>query len=80
MLPYVRFYVVVKSSFKHTREECKSKGVYVSVISLYVLNLCCSVNGSVCFVCDSVREWFCETNYNMFRCGCYFAVECYVVL
>ena len=28
-LPYVRYYVFVKSSFKHTREECESKRVYV---------------------------------------------------
>ena len=23
--PYLRYYVVAKSSFKHTREECESK-------------------------------------------------------
>ena len=37
------------------------------VVSLYVL--CCSVNGSVCFVCcllDSVCELFGETIRNMF--------------
>ena len=28
-LPYVRYYVFVKSSFKHTREECESKRAYV---------------------------------------------------
>ena len=28
-LPCVRYYVVVKSSFKHTREECDSKRAYV---------------------------------------------------
>ena len=28
-LPCVRYYVFVKSSFKHTREECESKRVYV---------------------------------------------------
>ena len=28
-LPYVRYYVVVHSSFKHAREECKSKRAYV---------------------------------------------------
>ena len=28
-LPCVRYYVVVKSSFKHTREECESKRAYV---------------------------------------------------
>ena len=27
--PYVRYYVVVKSSFKHTRKECESKRAYV---------------------------------------------------
>ena len=26
---YVRYYVFVKSSFKHTREECEFKRVYV---------------------------------------------------
>ena len=46
------------------------------VVSLYVL--CCSVNGSVCFVCcvfDSVCELFGETIRNMFGCVCYFVVE-----
>ena len=28
-LPCVGYYVFVKSSFKHTREECKSKRAYV---------------------------------------------------
>ena len=28
-LPCVTYYIVVKSSFKHTREECKSKRAYV---------------------------------------------------
>ena len=28
-LPCVRYYVFVKSSFKHTREECESKMAYV---------------------------------------------------
>ena len=28
-LPCVRYYVFVKSSFKHTREECEPKGAYV---------------------------------------------------
>ena len=28
-LPCVRNYVCVKSSFKHTREECESKRAYV---------------------------------------------------
>ena len=28
-LPCVRYYVFVKSSFKHTREECESKRDYV---------------------------------------------------
>ena len=28
-LPYVRYYVVVKSNLKHTREECESKRPYV---------------------------------------------------
>ena len=28
-IPYVRDYVIVKSSFKHAREECESKRAYV---------------------------------------------------
>ena len=28
-LPYVRYYVVVKSSCKHTRDDCESKRAYV---------------------------------------------------
>ena len=28
-LPCVRYYVFVKSSFKHTREECESERAYV---------------------------------------------------
>ena len=28
-LPYVRYYVVVKSSFKHARDECEPKRTYV---------------------------------------------------
>ena len=28
-LPCVRYYVFVKNSFKHTREECESKSAYV---------------------------------------------------
>ena len=28
-LPYVLYYVGVKSSFQHAREECESKKVYV---------------------------------------------------
>ena len=28
-LPYVRYYVVVKSSFKHAREKFESKRAYV---------------------------------------------------
>ena len=47
-LPCVRYYVFVKISFKHTREECESKRAYV----------------------------FGETIRNMFRCVCYFVVEC----
>ena len=38
------------------------------VVSLYLL--CCSVNGSVCFVCCM----FGETIRNMFRCVYYFVV------
>ena len=53
-LPYVCYYVVVKSRFKHAREECDLSCGECNVISLYVL--CFSVNGSVCFVrCVSVN-------------------------
>ena len=45
------------------------------VISLYCM--CCSINGSVCLVLDSVCELYGETISNMFECGCYFVVECY---
>ena len=48
------------------------------VVSLYVV--CCSVNVSVCFLCcmfDIVCELFGETICNVFRCSCYFVVECY---
>ena len=47
------------------------------VVSLYVL--CCSANGSICFVCcvfDSLCELFSETIRNMFGCVCYFFVKC----
>ena len=47
-------------------------------VMLYPCILC--VNGSVRLVCcvfDSVCELFGETICNMFRCGCYFVVECY---
>ena len=47
------------------------------VVSVYVV--CCSVNGSVCFVCfvfDGVFELIGETICNMFGCVCYFVVEC----
>ena len=33
-LPYVRYYVVVKNRFKHSREECESRGAYVFVMIL----------------------------------------------
>ena len=36
--------------------------------------LCCSVNGSVCLVC----ELFGETIRNVVGCGCCFVAECYV--
>ena len=41
------------------------------MVSVMLYVLCCSVNGSVCFVCcvfDSIR--------NIFWCVCYFVVEC----
>ena len=36
-LPYVRYYVVVKSSFTHTREEYESKRAYVSRCLIFSL-------------------------------------------
>ena len=55
------------------------------MVSVMLYVLCCSVNGSVCCVFDSVCELFgetiCnmfgETIRNMFGCVCYFVVECY---
>ena len=47
------------------------------VVSLY--DLCCPVNGYVCFVCcvfDGVCELFGDPIRNMFGCVCYFIVEC----
>ena len=47
------------------------------VISMFMR---CSDGVSVCLVCcvfDSVCELFGETIRNMYRCGCYFVVECY---
>ena len=49
------------------------------MVSVMLYVLCCPVNGSVCFVCcvfDNVCELFGETIRNMFRCVCYFLVEC----
>ena len=49
-----------------------------NVVSIYFLY--CSVNGSVCLVCcvfGSVCELFGETIRNIFRCSCYFVVECH---
>ena len=49
----MRYYVFVKSSFKHTHEELycllNLRSGECNVVSLYVL--CCPVNGSVCFAC-----------------------------
>ena len=87
----MRYYVFVKSSFKHIREECESKRAYVfllcfiaswtsKMVSVMLYVLCCPVNGTVCFVCcvfDGVWELFGETIRNVFGCSCYFVVECY---
>ena len=51
----------------------------VSVMLYPCMFLCCSVNGSVCFVCcvfDSVCEYFMKQFRNMLGCVCYFVVEC----
>ena len=50
-----------------SRGEC-------DVISLYFM--CCSVKGSVCFVCCGFVNCL-VTIRNMFGCGCYLVVECY---
>ena len=50
----------------------------VSVMLYPCMFFCCSVNGSVCFVCCVLRvcELFVETIRNMFGCVFYFVVEC----
>ena len=65
-LPCVRYYVGVKSSFQHVREECECKRAYV--FRCLMFSLCC--------VFDSVCEMFDEIIRNMFGCGCYLVVEC----
>ena len=68
---YVILYELESVFTTHIVFKCESLHLYV---------LCCSVNGSVCFMCcvfDSVCELVDETIRNMFGCGCYFVVECY---
>ena len=35
----MRYYVFVKSSFKHTREECESKRAYVVIYIVMTLSI-----------------------------------------
>ena len=48
--------------------------VSVMLYPLYVL--CCSVNGSVCFVCCVFVNCLVKQFANMYGCVCYFVVEC----
>ena len=49
-LPCVRFYVFVESSFKHTREECESKRVYVFRCLIFNLSGPCELLFLLCFI------------------------------
>ena len=47
-LPCVRYYVFVKSRFKHTREECEFKRAYVFLI--FSLSRPCELLFILCFI------------------------------
>ena len=49
-LPCVRYYVFVKSSFKHTREECESKRAYVFRCLIFNLSGPCELLFLLCFI------------------------------
>ena len=49
-LPYVWYYVGVKSSFQHAREECESKRVYVFRCLMFNLSGPCELLCLFCFI------------------------------
>ena len=49
-LPCVRYYVFVKSSFKHTREECESKRAYVFRCLIFSLSGSCELLFLLCLI------------------------------
>ena len=54
-VPYVWYYVVVKSSFQHAREECESKRVYVFRCLVFILSGPCELLFLLCFI----ASWTC---------------------
>ena len=79
-LPCVRYYVFVKSSFKHTREECESKRAYVfrcrylvcqDLVSCYfcLLHLSCGECNVI-----SLYVLCCSVNGSGFFCVAYLTV------
>ena len=49
-LPCVRYYVFVKSSFKHTCKECESKRAYVFRCLIFNLSGPCELLFLLCFI------------------------------
>ena len=49
-LPYVWYYVGVKSSFQHAREECESKRAYVFRCLMFNLSGPCELLFLLCFI------------------------------
>ena len=49
-LPCVRYYVLVKNSFKHTREECESKRAMCFRCLLFNLSGPCELLFLLCFI------------------------------
>ena len=49
-LPYVWYYVSVKSSFQHVREECESKRAYVFKCIMFSLSGPCELVFLLCFI------------------------------
>ena len=49
-LPYVWYYIVIKSSFKHAREDCESKRVYVFRCLIFSLSGPCELLFLLCFI------------------------------
>ena len=52
----MRYYVFVKSSFKHTREECESKRAYVFMYRVFSLSGPCELLFFLCFIASCTRE------------------------